>query len=305
MSPNDNAIAVPRVTFSSIDGPLFASLGVLCFSLSLTATRAALGSFGSLGVGAGRAVIAAVFAAIWLYSAGARRPSRAELRALAKVALGVVVGFPVLSAIAMREVSATHGSVVFSVTPALTAVFAALLGGERPSRRFWVASAIATVCAVLVGLSRSHGALSRGDALLLVAVVLVAMGYAEGGRLARVMSGPAVICWALLVALPVTLPLTAWAITHEARPGPVTAQAILGLGYVSIVSMLLGFFAWYRGLAKLGVARASQLQLAQGPLGALWSHRLLGEAFSPVYALSFVVVISCAIVAAQSRVQRR
>jgi drug/metabolite transporter (DMT)-like permease len=185
MSPNDNAIVLPRVTFSSVDGPLFASLGVLCFSLSFTATRAALGSFGAVTVGAGRAVIAAVFAALWLYASRATPPTRAQWWALVKVSAGVVVGFPVLSAVAMREVSATHGAVVFSVTPALTAVFAALLGGERPSRRFWAASSVATACAVLVGLSRSHGALSRGDALLLVAVVLVALGYAEGGRLAR------------------------------------------------------------------------------------------------------------------------
>lgn len=277
---------------------------MLAFSLSLTATRAAMGSFGALTVGAGRAVIAGVFALAWLRYTRATLPDRRTALWLAVVAGGVVLGFPVLSALALREVSATHGSVVFSVTPALTAAFGCVLARERPSARFWVASGLATACAVSVGLSRTHGPPSLGDALLLVAVVLVALGYAAGGKRARdTMTGPAVICWALALALPVTVPMTLAALVIE-PPLALTAPALAGFAYVSIISMLLGFFAWYHGLARLGVARASQLQLAQGPLGALWSHLLLGEAFSLRYGAAFTVVLACAAVASRARVSR-
>lgn len=300
----DNDTLPQRATFSSIEGPLFASLGVLAFSLSLTATRAAMTSFGAITVGAGRAVIAGLFALAWLLWARKPLPDRATRRSLAWVSLGVVLGFPLLSGIALREVTATHGAVVFSVTPALTAVFGAILARERPSARFWLASLIATAVALTVAVTRTHGRPTLGDALLLVAIVLVAVGYAMGGRLARdTMSGPLVICWALALSLPITAPLTAIAALVEARHA-VTTVAVAGFAYVSIVSMLLGFFAWYHGLARLGVAKASQLQLAQGPLGALWSHLLLGEAFSLRYGAAFVCVLACAAIAARARVHR-
>ncbi|MFO0563583.1 MAG: DMT family transporter [Polyangiales bacterium] len=304
MRVTDNDTLPRRATFSLPSGLISAALGVLAFSLSLTATRAAMGSFGAVTVSAGRAVIAAPFAALWLWRRGERLPDGKTLRALVVVALGVVLGFPVLSSIALREVSATHGAVVFSVTPALTAVFGCVLARERPSLRFWVASALATIVALSVALTRTHGPPSTGDALLLAAIVLVAAGYAMGGRLARdALSGPSVICWALVLSLPITLPLTCLAAMFEARHA-ITTTAVAGFAYVSIVSMLLGFFAWYHGLAKVGVARASQLQLAQGPLGALWSHWLLGEAFSLRYGAAFAGVLVFAAVAARSRVRR-
>lgn len=302
MRDHDNGTAPNAVTLSSLEGAWFASLGVLCFSFSLPATRLAMRSFGPVTVSLGRAVIASVFAGIWLIRSGARRPTPREAALLLCVASGVVVGFPVLSSLALRQLSATHSSAIFSVTPALTAVLGALLARERPSLRFWIASVTATVTVVSAALLRSHGGPTLADALLLVAVVFVSVGYAVGATLARTLSGPAVISWALVLSLPVTLPIALGALVLEPR-STITASAVFGLGYVSIVSMLLGFFAWYRGLASFGVAKASQLQLAQGPLCALWSYLLLGESLSRANLAVFAVVIPCAWIAARSRVR--
>lgn len=302
MRDHDNGTGANAVTLSSFEGVGFAALGVLCFSVSLPATRLALASFGPLTVSASRAVIAAFFAGLWLLRSGAPKPAKADLAPLALVASGVVLGFPVLSSLALGHLSATHSAVIFSVTPALTAVFGALLARERPSARFWVASLVATLTVCGASLARTHAGPTRADALLLVAVVLVSMGYALGATLSRRLTGPAVISWALIVSLPVSLPLSVAALVLEPHR-PVTASAVMGLAYVSIVSMLLGFFAWYRGLATFGVAKASQLQLAQGPLAALWSFVLLGESISRANVLVFFVVIVCALVAVRSRVR--
>jgi drug/metabolite transporter (DMT)-like permease len=285
---------------------MFSALGVLAFSLSFTATRAAMASFGAVTVGVGRAAIAGVLAMAWLAYGRAERPRGAALGSLAVVALGVVLGFPLLSALSLREVSASHGAIVCGLAPTLTALFATLRAGERPSKRFWLASLLGTAATLLFALTRTHGPPSSADALLLVGVVLVALGYAEGGRLARTLGGPTVICWALVLAWPVSAPVGLWAALAETRPAAVVSAASLaGFAYISIVSMLLGFFAWYRGIARFGVARASQLQLAQGPLGALWSHWLLGDALTGGHALTSAFVISCAVVASRSRVDPR
>jgi drug/metabolite transporter (DMT)-like permease len=284
---------------------MFSALGVLAFSLSFTATRAAMGSFGAVTVGVGRAAVAGVFAMAWLAHRRAERPRGAALGSLVVVALGVVLGFPLLSALSLREVSASHGAIVFGLAPTLTALFGTLRAGERPSRRFWLASLLGTAATLLFALTRTHGPPSSADLLLLVGVVLVALGYAEGGRLARTLGGPTVICWALVLAWPVSAPVGLWAALSETRPAAVSAASLAGFAYISIVSMLLGFFAWYRGIARFGVARASQLQLAQGPLGALWSHWFLGDVLTGGHALTSAFVISCAVVAARSRVDPR
>ncbi len=301
MRVHDNATAFRGVTFSSVEGPLFSALGVLAFSLSLTATRAALASFGPFTVGLGRAVTAALLAVLFLAVRGGPWPRRATLAPLAVVAAGVVVGSPLLMALAMRSLSASHGAIVLGLAPTLTALLATLRAGERPSRTFWAASLFGTAATVAFGLARSHGAPSRDDGIFFAAVLLVSVGYAEGGRLARTLGGSVVVCHALLVALPVTVPGLVWALAVEPRAAP-TASSLAGFAYVSGVSMFLGFFAWYRGLASFGVARASQVQLAQGPLGALWSHVLLGDPLTGGHAWASLAVIASAVVASRARV---
>ncbi|MEU4428587.1 DMT family transporter [Actinoplanes sp. NPDC024001] len=280
-------------------------LGVLGFSLSLPFTRVAVQGLDPWFVAFGRAVGAALLAWGYLRLTGAPRPTARQWRRLAVVALGVVVGFPLFTSLALTTQTSSHGAVVVTVLPAMTAVFAVLRAGERPPLLFWVASGggIVAVLTFLVAGGTVRGALSVGDLYLLAAVVLCGLGYAEGGALARELGGARTICWALLVALPATVPVTlVAAVSHPPHGG---AAAWAAFGYLTAISMFLAFFAWYAGLARGGVARIGQVQLAQPVLTLLWSALLLGETITPAAIGAAVVVLACVVLTQRTRAGRR
>jgi drug/metabolite transporter (DMT)-like permease len=286
---------------SSVPLPAFgwAALGVLAFSGTFPATAFALRGFDPYVVGAGRSVIGAGLAALALLFTRARFPARRHWRGLAIVAAGCGIGFGLLSALALRHTTSTHAAVVTGLLPLATVIVAVTLGGERPRARFWLASLGGSATVVAYTLSRGSGHLQGGDILLLLALVVAAFGYAEGGRLARSMPGWHVVAWGLIIALPVSLPVAGIALaTHAAHPG---AASLAGLAYVSVVSVFLGFFAWYRGLARAGVARASQVQLLQPLLTIGWSALLLAEHVDAATLATALVVLACVAVTQRSR----
>jgi drug/metabolite transporter (DMT)-like permease len=256
-------------------GYLFGFVGVASFSLTLPATRLAVAALDPVFVGLGRAVVAAVLAAIVLAVRHAPWPGWALLPRLALVAGGVVVGFPLFSAWAMRSAPAAHGAVVIGLLPLATAMAGAWIAHERPSRSFWLCATFGSTVVAVFALWRGGGAPQAADGLLILAVASAAIGYAEGGRLARTMPGWQVICWALVIAAPVVAIPTALAADARLLTAPASAWA--GFAYVSVVSMFLGFFAWYRGLAQGGIAAVGQLQLVQPFLTIFASAWLLGE----------------------------
>ncbi|GLY72465.1 DMT family transporter [Actinoallomurus iriomotensis] len=301
MKDDDSATASPSIAPSG--GLAAAALGVLAFSFTLPATALALRGFGPYTIGLGRAAIAAVLAVVALRLTRAPRPRGRQWVALAVVAVGVVFGFPVLSTLALGHgASASHAAVVVGLLPVTTAVFAVVRVGERPSWFFWTASVAGAGCVVAFTLRNGPGRLSAADLFLFGALVTAGLGYAEGGRLARTMPGGAVVSWALILAAPVTVPVTAVLIAAE--PPRWSPPAVAGLAYLAAVSMFLGFFAWYSGLARAGVARASQVQLAQPLLTLVWSWLLLGEhaGMSTVTAAAGVLV--CVLLAQRARVSR-
>ena len=226
-------------------------------------------------VGAGRSVLGAIAAGAFLLVRRVPLPPRSTWPAFALVAVGVGIGFGLLSAIALPSVGVAATGVVTGLLPLGTAVMATLRAGERPASTFWVASAVGTSLVIGFALASGGGRIRPGDILLLVALPLGAIGYAEGGRLSRELPGWQVICWALVFALPISLPVTiVSALRSPPHPG---AASLTGFAYISLVSVLLGFFAWYRGLATAGIARASQLQLAQPLLTLVWAAVLLHE----------------------------
>ncbi|MFG2057634.1 DMT family transporter [Micromonospora sp. NPDC048930] len=282
-------------------GLTLGALGVLAFSMSLPATRVAVQQLDPWFVAFGRAAGAALLAWAYLRLTGAPRPGRGQWRRLSIVALGVVVGFPLFTSLALLTQTSAHGAVVITVLPAMTAVFAVLRAGERPPLLFWVASA-GGLLAVLLFLGASgtvHGALSLPDLFLLAAVVLCGLGYAEGGALARELGGAVTICWALLLSVPVTVPVTILAAV--ANPPHADAVAWSSFGYLTAVSMFLGFFAWYAGLARGGIARVGQIQLAQPVLTLAWSALLLGEAVTPASVAAALVVLACVVLIQRTR----
>ncbi|MEA2160361.1 MAG: hypothetical protein QOD66_2741 [Solirubrobacteraceae bacterium] len=278
----------------------WAALGVLAFSFTFPATALAEREFNSLLVGAGRSVIAAAIAGVCLCALRAPLPARETWPGLIAVALGCGVGFGVLSALALRHTTSSHAAVVVGLLPAATATVAVIRIGERPGPLFWAASLLGTAAVTAYALSRGAGSLHPADLLLLGSVLAAAIGYAEGGRLTREMPGWQVTAWGLVAALPISLPMTIAALLQQA-PGPPKATALLGFAYVGTISTFVGFFAWYRGLAEAGVAKASQIQLAQPLLTIAWSVPLLGDRLDATGWVTAVVVGFCVLVTQRTR----
>jgi drug/metabolite transporter (DMT)-like permease len=279
-----------------------AGFGVLLFSLTFPATRVAVPGLGGTFVGIGRAVGAGALACAYLLLVPGPRPRGAQWRRLAVTAAGIVVGFPLLTALALRHLTAAHGAVIVGLLPATTALAGAIRGGERPSRTFWVAAAAGLVAVLAFAIEQGAGGPSGADGLVLAAVGASAIGYAEGGLLARELGGPRTICWALVLAAPVTVPVAVVAgIANGLHAG---VDPWLGFAYVSIGPMFLAFFAWYHGLSRGGIARMSQIQLAQPLLTLGWSAALLGERVRLPTLAAALVVVACVAATQRAPVRR-
>ena len=267
--------------------------GVAIFSLTLPFTKMAVAELNPVLVALGRAVVAAIGSAILLWWNGAPRPTRAQTRALLVTALGVVVGFPVFSSVAMRTVPASHGAVVIGILPLATALFGALRFGERPSAGFWLAALAGSGIVIGFALWQGGGEFHAPDLALFAAVVAAAMGYAEGARLSQTMGGQQVISWALVLSMPLLLPLTIWlGWKYGINASP---RAWIGFGYVSLFSMFIGFFFWYKGLALGGIARVGQVQLLQPFLTLVGAALILGETLdmrNVLFAFAVIAVVA-------------
>ena len=277
---------------------MLGALGVLGFSFSLPATRLAVDGLDPWFVAFGRAVVAGALAIAVLGAVRAPRPTGGQWRSLAIVAFGVVVGFPLLTSLALETRPAGQSAVVIAVLPALTAIMAVLRGGERPSLPFWVASGAGLAAALAFALIRGAGEPGAADALLFGAVVVCGLGYAEGAVVARVLGGAMTICWALVLSLPLTVPVAAFS-AGDLTAGP---DAWAGFTYLSLVSMFLGFFAWYAGLARGGVARIGQVQLAQPVLTLGWAALVLGERIAAADLGCAVLVLACVVATQRARI---
>lgn len=265
-------------------------VGVIIFSGSLPATRVAVTGFSPLFLTSARALIAAFIAAVLLLVLKQKRPQAHDLVSLCIVAFGVVAGFPLLTAFALQHITSSHSIVFIGLLPLATAIFGVLRGGERPKPAFWIFSLVGAAAVAGFALLQSGPASLTGDLLMLAAVVLCGLGYAEGAALSRRLGGWQVISWSLLLAVPVMALVTfaRWPSGWSA----ITVSAWVGLAYVSVFSMLIGFVFWYRGLALGGIAAVGQLQLLQPFFGLALAGLLLGEpvAWSMILVTSVVVL---------------
>jgi drug/metabolite transporter (DMT)-like permease len=281
---------------------LLGFLGVLAFSFTLPATRIAVEELDPTFVGIGREALAAIPAALILLLSKAPPPSRSQLIRIGIVASGVVFGWPLFTALALRGLTSAHSAVIVGLLPAATAVAAVLRAGERPSRGFWLASLAGLVAVLVFAASQGAGLLTTGDIQILVAVALGAIGYAEGGALARELGGWRVICWAVVLSVPLTVPVGLIAAAgSDLHAG---ADAWLGFAYVAAVSALLGFFPWYAGLARGGVAQIGQIQLIQPLLTLAWSALLLGEHVGVGTLVASIAVLASVVATQRTRVDR-
>ncbi|ELY5803865.1 DMT family transporter [Cronobacter sakazakii] len=266
-------------------------LGVVIFSGSLPATRVAVGDFSPFFLTFARASIAGGLALLLIMLRRETRPTRRQAASLAIVCAGVVVGFPLLTALALQHVTSAHSMVFIGLLPLATALFGVLRGGERPRPAFWIFSLMGSMLVAGFALTGNVRISLQGDLLMLTAVVLCGLGYAEGAALSRQLGGWQTIGWALILALPLML-CAAW-LTQPASFSTVAPAGWVSLGYVSLFSMLVGFIFWYRGLAAGGIAAVGQLQLLQPFLGLALAATLLNENVSPLMLAVTLGVILC------------
>lgn len=266
-------------------------LGVLIFSGSLPATRVAVASFDPLFLTSARAVLAAVLAIFLLALFRPIRPARNDLKPMIIVALGVVIGFPLLTALALQHITAPHSIVFIGLLPLTTAGFGVLRGGERPAKLFWLFSALGSAAVVGFALSRSAEVSLTGDLLMVAAILACGLGYAEGARLTHRLGGWQVISWALIISLPFMILIAGitWPVTFTG----ISIPAWISLAYVSVFSMLVGFVFWYRGLALGGTAGVGQLQLLQPFFGLILAAVFLAEPVAPSMIAATVFVVIC------------
>ncbi len=280
-------------------------LGVVAFSFTVPFTRVAVGGLSPLFIGSARAVVAAALALTALTVTRQRRPRGPQWWRLAVVGAGVVLGFPLLTSYALTTAPAGHGAVLIALLPAATAVLVVLRGRERPPRAFWLAAGLGAVAAVVFA-SVQGGDLGRlhwTDLLFFGAVVAAAIGYAEGGLLARELGAWQTVSWALVLCAPLTILLTVLTASQQSpRATPVQWAAF---AYLAVVSMFLGFFAWYHGLAVGPMAQVSQVQLVQPVLTIAWAGLLLGEHLGAATIAGGLVVVSCAASAVRVRLNGR
>lgn len=274
-------------------GVIFGLLGVTAFSLTLPATRFIVPYLDPLFIGLGRAVIAALVAGLLLLLTGETVPSRPQILQLVVVALGVVIGFPILSAWAMQRVPASHGGVVLGILPLTTAIVGVVISKERPSLGFWLSGVLGAALVIVYSLLQGVGHFRLGDIALFGAVIAAAIGYAVGGKLSREMGGWKVICWALVFSLPFILLPTIAQIPTKASEFPLDIW--ISFLYLALVSQLFGFFLWNKGLALGGIARVSQTQLIQPFITIIASVMLIGETVDTttiIFALLIMGVVA-------------
>ena len=276
-----------KTTIGWING----AIGMLIFSASLPATRVAVSGFDPVFLTSARAAIAGALALVLVRVVGGQRPQRSDLVSLAVIAFGVVIGFPLLTALALQHVTSAHSLVFIALLPLATASFGVLRGGERPRLAFWLFSLAGSAIVAGFALMGGGEASLVGDLLMVLAVIVCGLGYAEGARLSRRLGGLKVICWALILSLPMMLAIAI--ATHPDSLVGIGDSAWAGLAYVSVFSMLIGFVFWYRGLALGGIAAVGQLQLLQPFFGLALAAGLLGEVVSWSMAVATIAVVAC------------
>ncbi len=267
--------------------------GVLMFSGGLVATRIAVLELPALFVGAGRAAVAGILSLLLLAGLKQQLPERCYWPGLLVVAFGAVFAYPLLSALALQWTDAGHATLVTALMPLFTAFFGAWLSAQVPRLGFWLFACAGALLVLGYSLAQHQiNALALADALLLLACLCCGLAYAKGAMLAKDLGSWQVICWALVLSLPLSLPMTVAQLPAISLAG-ISVSAWLGFVYLSVFSMFLGFFAWYRGLSLGGVAQISQLQQLSPFLGLGWAAVCLGEHISVVQLGIAALVVLC------------
>jgi drug/metabolite transporter (DMT)-like permease len=291
----------------NIRGLSYAFLGVLIFSFTLPMVKLALPGFSPWTLTFGRAALAGLLAAILLKRARVKFPEKKLIGPLLITAGGIVIGWPILTTLALTETTSAHAAVITAGLPLATAVLAVFRLHEKVPKAFWAAALVGTFTLVIYAWLNGgqEGSSLKADLFLVGAVVAAAIGYAEGAILSKVMPGWQVVSWCVVLTLPLTMPYFLISLWLGRETHSITSVSLLAFLFTAFGSMYFGFFAWYRGLSELGVARGSQVQLVQSLLTLLWSALLLGEIVSGKTLVAASVVVVCVAITQKVRLVSR
>jgi drug/metabolite transporter (DMT)-like permease len=278
-------------------GFMYGLMAVIAFGFTLPISKLLLQYWNPFFIAFARSVLASIFAIIFLLIWEKHFPSKKQFLQLFIIALGVILGFPVFSTVAMETLPASHGAIMIGILPLTTSVFGTLLTKDKPSILFWISSIFGSGLVVLYALIEGNGSFYEGDFFLLIAIFVVSIGYALGARLAKEMNGWKVISWALVISLPYTLLVSLWYLPSNVISIPYSGY--LYFLYLGMVSQLFAFFAWYKGLLLGGIARVSQVQLIQVFVTFFASSILLDEAISMLMIVFTILVLSTVWIAKQ------
>ena len=291
----------------NIRGLSYAFLGVLIFSFTLPMVKLALPGFSPWTLTFGRAALAGLLAAILLKRARVKFPEKKLIGPLLITAGGIVIGWPILTTLALTETTSAHAAVITAGLPLATAVLAVFRLHEKVPKAFWAAALVGTFTLVIYAWLNGgqEGSSLKADLFLVGAVVAAAIGYAEGAILSKVMPGWQVVSWCVVLTLPLTMPYFVISLWLGRESHSITSVSLLAFLFTAFGSMYFGFFAWYRGLSELGVARGSQVQLVQSLLTLLWSALLLGEIVTGKTLVAASVVVVCVAITQKVRLVSR
>ncbi|MFJ7951422.1 DMT family transporter [Lysinibacillus sp. NPDC096418] len=278
-------------------------VGVICFSLTLPSTSIAVEYFGTTVVGLGRTVVAAILVAVVLIVKKEKLPTARQFKSLIIVAVGAVLGFPLLTSWAMESLPVSHGAVELALLPLATAGFALLRAGETPSIKFWISSIIGSLAVIMYALHLGFGQLQFADLALLAAVILLGLSYAEGGILAKELGSWQVIAWAIMIWAPFFIIPVGLQLTTEMLHAPM--QAWVSFIYLAVVSQFLAYVAWYSGMAMGGIARVSQIQYLQPFLMILFATLFLDESITWFTLVIAVIVVISVLIGKNAPVSRK
>ncbi|MCK2021060.1 DMT family transporter [Peribacillus frigoritolerans] len=278
-------------------------VGVICFSLTLPATSIAVEYFGTTVVGLGRTVVAAILVGVVLIVRKEKLPSPSQFKSLLIVAVGAVLGFPLLTSWAMESLPVSHGAVEVALLPLATAGFAIFRAGEIPSIKFWVSSIIGSLAVIMYALHLGFGQLQLADLALLAAVIILGLSYAEGGKLAKELGSWQVIAWAIMIGAPFFIIPVGLNLSTEMLHAPI--QAWVSLIYLAVVSQFLAYVAWYSGMAMGGIARVSQIQYLQPFLMIVFATVFLDESITSFTLVTAMIVVFSVILGKNAPVTKK
>ncbi|MFC7391735.1 DMT family transporter [Scopulibacillus cellulosilyticus] len=284
-------------------GLLLGLVGVICFSLTLPSTSIAVEYFGTAVVGLGRTVVAAILVAVIFIVRKEKLPSPHQFKSLFIVAVGAVLGFPLLTSWAMESLPVSHGAVELALLPLATAGFAMFKAGEIPSFKFWISSVTGSLAVIMYALHLGFGQLQFADLALLAAVLILGLSYAEGGRLAKELGSWQVIAWAIMIGAPFFIIPVGLNLTTEMIHAPI--QAWVSFIYLAVVSQFLAYVAWYSGMAMGGIARVSQIQYLQPFLMILFATVFLDESITFFTLVTAVIVVFSVILGKNAPVSKK